>query len=142
MSWWTFIIDRKESIKTRCHPESCSFCWSDCEVILLKELIPLAELFTKEMKWKVGLLNNLFILDKRLCTVVIEEKKTTIWEERKHHAIICLEIVGVYSIHGFTTIFHVLSLSLSVSARFFLFGSSRAGVLCCIIFGSMTARDP
>jgi hypothetical protein len=35
-----------------------------------------------------------------------------------------------------------LSLSLSVSARFFLFGSSRAGVLCCIIFGSMTARDP
>lgn len=31
MSWWTFIIDRKESIKTRCHPESCSFCWSDCE---------------------------------------------------------------------------------------------------------------
>lgn len=46
--------------------------------IVRKELIPLAELFTKEMKWKVGLLNNLFILDKRLCTVAIEEKKTTI----------------------------------------------------------------
>lgn len=26
--------------------------------IVRKELIPLAELFTKEMKWKVGLLNN------------------------------------------------------------------------------------